>query len=290
VSAEELRRDVSVLAEEIGPRNAWRAGSLERAAEFLEQELSATGCAPTRMRYGYGGQEFCNLELELPGGEEIAVVGAHYDTVPGCPGANDNGSGVAAVLALARRFAGLRPGRTLRFVLFANEEPPFFYGDGMGSRVYARALRERGERIAAMLSLETIGYYSDEPRSQRYPPLISPFYPSTGNFLAFVGNLRSRALVREAAKAFRERTSLPSESASLPSFVPGVGWSDQWSFWQEGWPGIMVTDTAPYRYPWYHTEGDTPERLDFDRLSLALEGLVAVVARIARVAESGAAR
>jgi Zn-dependent M28 family amino/carboxypeptidase len=281
----ELRRDIAVLAEEIGPRHAWRPAALERAAEFLERELASAGHAVRRQVYPIQAAEFRNLEVELAGGREIVLVGAHYDTVANgaCPGANDNGSGVAAVLALARRFARARPGRTLRFVLFVNEEPPFFLGEAMGSRQYARRARERGERVVAMLSLETIGYYSDAPGSQRYPPLVARFYPSTGNFLAFVGNLRSRALVREALQAFRARARLPAEGAALPGWVPGVGWSDHWSFWKEGWPAVMVTDTAPYRYPWYHTDGDTLARLDLPRLAQAVEGLEAVVAALARV-------
>jgi Zn-dependent M28 family amino/carboxypeptidase len=284
----ELRRDVAMLAEEIGPRHAWRPAALERAARYLEGELAQAGCAPARRPYLVGGQEFANLEVELAGGEEIALVGAHYDTVAGgaCPGANDNGSGVAALLALARRFAHARPGRTLRFVLFVNEEPPFSFGETMGSRVYARRARERGERVAAMLSLETLGYYTDEPRSQRYPPLLAPFYPSTGSFLAFVGNLRSRALVKEALAAFRRASPLPARGATLPAWLPGVGWSDHWSFWREGWKAAMVTDTAFYRYPWYHQDGDTLERLDLERLAQAVLGLEAVVARLARVAHA----
>jgi len=280
----ELRRDIAVLAHEIGPRHAWRPAALELAARFLEHELAEAGLAVRAQAYRAGPQEFRNLEVELAGGEEIVLVGAHYDTVAGgsCPGANDNGSGVAAVLALARRFARIRAGRTLRFVLFVNEEPPFFPGETMGSWVYARRSRERRERIAAMLSLETIGYYSDAPGSQRYPPLVGRFFPATGNFLAFVGNLRSRALVREALRAFRARARLPAEGAALPGWVPGVSWSDQRSFWKEGWPALMVTDTAPYRYPWYHTDGDTLDRLDIPRLALAVEGLEAVVAALAR--------
>jgi Zn-dependent M28 family amino/carboxypeptidase len=281
----ELRRDIAVLAEEIGPRHAWRPAALDRAAEHIAGELSAAGHEVRSEVYHLRGQAFRNLVVEVPGGDEIALVGAHYDTVSGgaCPGANDNGSGVAAVLALARRFAGARPGRTLRFVLFANEEPPFFLTEGMGSRVHARRARERGEHVAAMLSLETIAYYSDEPGSQRYPPMLARFYPTTGNFLAFVGNLRSRSLVREACAAFRRGSELPVESAALPSWLPGVGWSDHWSFWKEGWRAAMVTDTAPYRYPWYHADGDTLDRLDLDRMALAVKGLEAVVAQLARV-------
>ena len=283
--AGELRRDIAMLSEEIGPRHAWRPRALNRAADFLEDELAAARYEVRRLSYRIQGQEFHNVWVEVPGGDEIVVVGAHYDTVisDDTPGANDNGSGVAATLALARRFARARPGRTLRFVLFVNEESPFFLGEAMGSRVYARHAHERGDRIAAMLSLETIGYYSDEPGSQRYPPLVGRFFPDTGNFLAFVGNLRSRSLVREALAAFRRHADLPAEGAALPGWVPGVAWSDHWSFWKEGWRAAMVTDTAPYRYPWYHTAGDTLERLDLDRLAAAVAGLEAVVAALARV-------
>ena len=189
---------------------------------------------------------------------EIVIVGGHYDSVAGCPGANDNASGTAAVLALARLFATSAPARTLRFAAFTNEEPPHFQTDAMGSRVCALNCRARSENVVAMLSLETIGFYSDAEGSQSYPPPFSLFYPSKGNFIAFVGNVGSRGLVRRAIRTFRERTPFPSEGAALPGFVPGVGWSDHWSFWREGYQAIMVTDTAPFRYPHYHTARPTP--------------------------------
>lgn len=163
---------------------------------------------------------------------EIVIVGAHYDSVAGCPGADDNASGVAALLVPARELATANPLRTLRFVAFANEEPPYFQTAEMGSRVFARNCRARGENVVAMMSLETIGYYSDEDGSQKYPAPFGAFYPSRGNFIAFVGNLASRALVHRAVGAFRRRASFPSEGGALPGFVPGVGWSDHWSFWQ----------------------------------------------------------
>jgi len=221
-----------------------------------------------------------NIEAVVAGSAapgEIVVVGAHYDSVRGCPGANDNGTGVAAVLELASRFAGSSRRRTIRFVAFVNEEPPWFQTPAMGSAVYANAARARGDRIVGMLSLETMGYYSDERGSQTYPPPLNLLYPDVGNFIGFVSNVRSARLLRRAARAFTARTPFPMRSAAAPAAIPGVGWSDQWSFWQAGYPGLMVTDTAPYRYPWYHTAQDTPDKISADRLAVVVDGLEHVV-------------
>jgi Zn-dependent M28 family amino/carboxypeptidase len=185
------------------------------------------------------------------------------------------------LLLLSRWMAQDAPEKTVRFVAFANEEPPFFQNEGMGSLAYARHCRERGDRVEAMLSLETIGYYSDEPGTQRYPPPLGWFYPDTGNFVGFVGNTASGALVRRALSAFRRAAQFPSEGAALPAALEGVGWSDHWSFWQVGYPAIMVTDTAPFRYPHYHRPADTPEKLDYERMSRVATGLVAVVRSLA---------
>jgi hypothetical protein len=147
--------------------------------------------------------------------------------------------------------------------------------------VYARRARQRNERIVAMLSLETVGYYSDAPQSQHYPFPLSWFYPSTGDFIGFVGNIGSRQLVRRALGAFRRTTPFPSEGAALPGGMTGVDWSDQWSFWHEGYPALMVTDTALYRYKHYHGQRDTPDKLDYDRLARVVTGLGRVVAELA---------
>jgi hypothetical protein len=163
--------------------------------------------------------------------------------------------------------------RTVRFVLFVNEEPPYFQTEQMGSRVYAHQLRQNGVPVSAMLSLETIGFYSDESDSQKYPPILSLFYPSKGNFIAFVGNTESRRLVRESIRGFRESTRFPSEGIAAPGNWLGIAWSDQWSFWQEGYPGVMVTDTALFRYPFYHTPVDTVDKVNFDRTARVVEGI-----------------
>lgn len=275
-----IRRDVEELAGRIGIRTAFDGG-LARAADYVESRFRECGYAVSRQVFEAQGKSCANLEVEIPGSAEIVVVGAHYDSVYGCPGANDNATGVAGVLALAKLLAGAKPGRTLRFVAFANEEPPFFQTDGMGSRVYARRCRERKEDVVAMMSLETIGYYSDAPGSQKYPPPFGWFYPDRGDFIAFVGNLSSRGLLKRALGVFRRDAKFPSEGGALPSFIAGIGWSDHWGFWQEGYPGFMATDTAPFRYPHYHLPSDKPDRVDFERCARVVAGLEAVVRDLA---------
>jgi hypothetical protein len=280
----ELRRHVASLADGIGERHVWRPAALRETAEYIAGEFAGLGYVVTRQEYVARGVEVANLEATLaPGapGEALVVVGAHYDSVAGCPAANDNGSGVAALLELARLLRGTGPQRPVRFVAFVNEEPPFFHTDLMGSRQYARRMKERGEEVAGMVALETIGYYADEPGSQRYPFPFGLFYPDTGSFIGFVGNLNSRRLTRRCVASFRRHTRFPSEGTVAPGWLSGMGWSDHWSFWQEGYPALMVTDTAPYRYPYYHTPDDTPERLDYGRMSRVVCGLARVVAELA---------
>jgi len=276
---EELRADVQKLAGEIGERNMWHYPQLNAAADFIEDSFARAGLHPRRDSYELRGQTCHNIETEVPGARpEILLIGAHYDSVFGSPGANDNGSGVAATVALARRFAGRKTEHTLRFVAFVNEEPPYFLSGEMGSLVYARRCKERGDKISAMISLETIGYFSDAPHSQTYPsPGLGIFYPKVGNFIGFVSNVHSRTLLRRVIGLFRKHAKIPSEGAALPSFIPGVSWSDQWSFWRNGYPGIMITDTAPFRYPYYHSANDTPDKLDYDRFTLVVSGMEKVI-------------
>jgi hypothetical protein len=275
----ELRGDVQKLAGEIGERNMWHYPQLDAAADFIENSFSRAGLHPRRDSYDLRNQACNNIEVEIRGARPaILLIGAHYDSVFGSPGANDNGSGVAAMLALARRFAQKQAQHTLRFVAFVNEEPPYFQTSQMGSFVYASRCKASGDQISAMISLETIGYFSDAPRSQTYPAVgLGAFYPTIGNFIGFVGNVHSRALLRRTIDLFRKHAGIPSEGAALPSFIPGVAWSDQWSFWQHGYRGIMVTDTAPFRYPHYHSTTDTPDKLDYDRFALVVSGMEKVI-------------
>ena len=271
-----LRRHVQALAGEIGERNVWRPAALAAAAAYIRGEFEALGYAVMAQTYRVNDIDCDNIEVVISGAvrpEQIILVGAHYDTVEGSPGADDNASGVAGVLELARRLRGARPARTVKLVAFVNEEPPFFFFGEMGSKVYAEAARRRGDDIRVMLSLEMLGCYLDAPGSQAYPLLLRWFYPQQGNFIAFVSNLRSRARLREVVAAFRAHSDFPSERLVSPSFVPGVSWSDQLSFWRQGYAALMVTDTAFYRYPHYHSPLDTPEKLCYPEMARVVEGL-----------------
>ena len=279
-----LAAHVSELSVTIGERNLEHYTALQSAADYLQTRLREYGYAPTTQTYTVNGRTVTNIDAQVVGigkPEENVVIGAHYDSVTGTPGANDNASGVAAVLELARLFKASRPNKTIRFVLFTNEEPPYFQTNEMGSLVYAKHLHQQNINVAAMVAVETIGSYSDVPGSQHYPSLMNLFYPDTGNFIAFVGDPDSRDLLHRCIEVFRESTDFPSEGAAPPPDMPGVGWSDHWSFWQQRWPAIMVTDTAPFRYHHYHQPEDTADKLDFDRMSRVVAGLKSVVENLA---------
>jgi len=279
-----LKKDVEVLAGEIGQRNVYTYAKLVEAERFLEDALKTAEYTVERQTYEVRGRDCSNLIVEILGSEkpeEIIVIGAHYDSAPGTPGANDNASGAVATLALARAFAGKTPKRTLRFVFFVNEEPPWFQTEDMGSLVYAKRCKEREENIIAMMSLETIGYFSDDEGSQKYPAPFNLYYPSVGNFIGFVGNVRSGPFVSWSVKSFRQQARFPSEGSAVPGRITGVGWSDHWSFWQVGYPALMVTDTAPFRYPHYHQKSDTPDKLDYERMARIVVGLEKVIEELA---------
>jgi hypothetical protein len=279
-----LATHVRVLASEIGERNLWRADALEAAARYVGDRFRDFGYQVHAQPFEVEGRTVKNLEAPLVGtslSTEIVVVGAHYDTVQGSPGADDNASGIAAVMESARLLASTNLARTVRFVAFVNEESPFFQSGLMGSRIYARQARSRGERIVAMISVESVGFYSDEPGSQRYPFPFGLLYPGTANFIGFVANPSSRTLLRRVIASFRDYATIPSEGAAPPGWMPGVGWSDHWSFWEEGYEAIMVTDTALYRNPHYHMPGDTPDTLDDERMTRVVSALARVVAEIA---------
>lgn len=271
-----LRRQVARLAGEIGERNVFRPAALEAARRHIESEWREQGYAVTPQWYEVHGVRCANLSATREGRvrpDLILLIGAHYDTVAGSPGANDNGSGVAALLEISRAFTAREPALSVRFVAFVNEEPPFFLLAQQGSMVYARAARARGDRICFMTSLETIGFYSDQPGSQGYPPLFRHFYPDRGNFIGFIADFRSRRLMRRAAEAFHGLTDFPLQHAAMFRFIPGVAWSDHRSFWEHGYRAMMVTDTAFYRYPHYHSSEDTPEKLAYEAFSRVTAGL-----------------
>ncbi len=275
---------VAVASEE---HNAAHPEALERSARYVEATLSGLGYAVSRQEFETEGAKVRNLEVRRAGPgagkARLVVIGAHYDSAQGAVGADDNGSGVAALLELARLLESVQPaeGLEMRLVFYVNEELPWFGTEKMGSLVHARGLAREAREVVAMLSLETIGWYSDAQGSQRYPFPFNVLYPSTGDFIGFVANPRSRSLLHRVIGSFRRHAAFPSEGAVGLESIAGVSWSDQWAYWKFGWPAVMVTDTAPFRYPHYHTLHDTPDKLDYERLARVVQGLEGVLRDLA---------
>jgi Peptidase family M28 len=285
-SAGRLGRDVGVLAGDIGERNVWKYDMLMAAERYVRGELEKTGRAVSEQAYGCRRGMVRNLVLEMPGegrGSGVVVVGAHYDTVDGTPGADDNASAVAGLLEVARQLAARRFRRTIRFVAFVNEEPPFYKGPEMGSLVYARMCRARGDRIIGMINLEMIGCYSDARRSQPYPPLfgLQRVLPDRGNFVVIGSNVGSAGFLTRVCWGFRRSVRFPMLPMVTPRGMLGLSMSDNWSFWQCGYPAVMVTDTAFLRNRHYHRPTDTPERLNIPAMTRVVEGVSGAVARLA---------
>jgi Zn-dependent M28 family amino/carboxypeptidase len=282
-----LQRHVSTLATDIGERNLRdekRRRALQDAREYVAAQFTSTGFEVHRQRFSAGDTIAENLIVELPGGKpdsNVVIVGAHYDTARDSPGANDNASGVAALLEVGRMLSRGPLRSSVRLVAFCTEEPPFTRKPAMGSRVYARECRRRGDAVAGMLSLETIGYYSDDHRARHAPFPLNVFSPWRADFLAVVGNLRSRQLVAQTVEALEQTGSLRCKGLALPGVLPGVKSSDHWSFWKEGYPAIMITDTAFVRYRHYHRRTDTAEKLEYDRLARATSAISSAVQKLA---------
>jgi hypothetical protein len=269
--------------------NVVHYAELEEAARYIEMTLAGFGYQVSRQEFQVDGKAVRNIDATIePAAQhpdpDVVVVGAHYDSVYGSPGANDNGSGVAAVIELARLLRDLNgvSAKRIRLVLFVNEEPPYFHTEAMGSLRYARALAQRKERVVAMFSLETIGYYTSAPNSQHYPAPFGLIFPDRGDFVAFVGLLNARPLLQKTMRSFRSHTAFPSIGGVAPGFIPGIAWSDHWSFAQHGFQALMVTDTAPYRYPHYHLASDTPDKVNTESLARVTKGMERVIRDLVR--------
>lgn len=274
----ELRAHVHQLANEFGQRNLFNYSGLLNCAAYIRDCLAKAGYEVQSQDYTAYGELFTNLWVEIEGSDapdSIIVVGAHYDTVPGTPGADDNGSAVAGLLALAKRARVLKPKLTLRFVAFVNEEPPYFMTNAMGSHVYAQQCYDDGDQIEGMVCLEMLGYFKDEPGSQLETHGI---LPGQGDFIALAGNPESIDLIKRSAAAFEKATVFPFQAVALsPVAVAEMAFSDHWSFWQFGWPAFMVTDTGPLRNPHYHQDSDLPDTLDYDGLTRVVTGVEGII-------------
>ena len=279
-----LEAHVRHLASVIGERNVFRPEALAAAGNYIEDVWISQGYEVSRQTYETHGQRCSNLEVTCIGNrspDRFLLIGAHYDTVRGAPGANDNASGVAALLEVSRLFKQQCPTISVRFVAFVNEEPPFFMRANQGSMVYARMTKARGDDIVLMISMDCLGCFSNEPGYQRYPPFFRLFYPSQANFLAVVSNLASRPSMNLFVEQFRAASDFPLEHLATTSFIPGVSWSDHRSFWKQGYQALLVTDTALYRYRHYHRASDTPDKISYPKFAEAAAGLHKTYSRLA---------
>ncbi|MDZ4834182.1 MAG: M20/M25/M40 family metallo-hydrolase [Candidatus Melainabacteria bacterium] len=280
-----LRFHVDSLAVGIGVRHAASSDSLRRAAKYILVQFIRRGYAVSMESFEFDGVTQQIVVAEITGlrhPEEIIVIGAHYDTVLGSAGADDNASGIAALLEIAAMLKDRPLDRTVRFVAFPNEE---YHGEdwrNMGSYHHAKRSFDRGDKIVGMISLEMLGYFSNTPDSQLYPFPFNLFYPDRGNFIGFVGNNKSRAWVREVIGNFRELARFPSEGVAPPERFEDIARSDHWAFWQFDCPALMVTDTSNFRFPHLHKMDDTPDKLDFAAMSRITIGMAKVIERLAR--------
>jgi len=274
----QLYTHVEHLSVTIGSRSIYEYDKIEDTKRYIVSCLKTFGYIPTLQNYDYEGKTFSNIIVSIPGvkyPDETVIIGAHYDTVYGTPGADDNASAVAVLLEVCRALKSISPGRTLKLIFFFLEEPPVFRTEHMGSYVYAKEAKARNENIKAMICLEMVGYYSDKKDGQTFPlPLMSMMFSTTPNFIAVVGNLKSRNLVDKVKNSLLKVSPIPVETLTSVSFVPGVDLSDHRSFWKMGYPAVMITDTAFYRNPNYHTENDTIDTLDFNTMADLLKGLL----------------
>jgi len=276
-----LYQHVEYLSVSVGSRSVFEYEKIEAAKHYIVSTLEHIGYTPSFQHFEYHHKAYSNIIVTLKGEtmpDETVIIGAHYDTVYGTPGADDNASAVAVLLELCRALKDISPARTLKFIFFTLEEPPAFRSESMGSYVYAKHAKERGEKIQAMICLEMVGYYNDRKGGQSFPlPFMSLMYPSTPNFITIVGNVKSRSLTKKVAASIRRSSAIPVETLSTISSVPGVDFSDHRSFWKMGYAAVMITDTAFYRNPNYHSERDTIDTLNFSKMSSLLVGLIQAV-------------
>ncbi len=281
VLPERLKKHVVKLSDEIGDRSVFNYDNLQKAAGYLEKEFLLYGYSLEFQKYTVNNRETRNIIARKTGikfPNEVIIIGAHYDSCFN-PGADDNASGIAGLLEVARMAANQDVDRTIEFVAFVNEEPPFFKTEEMGSRIYAKRARVENKNIKAVIVFDLIGFYSNKPFSQRYPVILGLFFPNKGNFIGAFGNFKSRYLVSEITKIFRRNSSFPIASIAL-GFIPGIDFSDHWSFWKEGYPAVMISDTAFLRHRNYHKNTDTWEKLNYKDMACVIEGIYEVLVRL----------
>jgi len=293
VDTARLDAHLRMLSQTLYPRSFDQPDKLEAAADYIHAEFKKSGAAVENQVFSVEGARYRNVGVRFgPKDGALLVIGAHYDSHGAAsegakhpkgftpethtPGADDNASGVAGLLELARLLAASPPPGPVELVAYSLEEPPFFRTRSMGSAWHAEQLRQSGRPVRLMIALEMIGYFSDQPSSQRYP--LAPLawiYPTTGNFISIIGRFRDGLETRKLKAAMRGATDLPVHSMNALAWIPGVDFSDHRSYWAAGFPALMVTDTAFYRNPHYHQAGDTVQTIDLARMAKVVQGVFA---------------
>lgn len=283
VDAARLEIHVQKLSIEFSPRDESHIENLDRVALYIRNEFQQTGGSVSEQQYRIEGRSYRNVIAQFgPESSERIIVGAHYDTAGPLPGADDNASGIAGLIELAQLLSTRQLKTRVELVAFTLEEPPHFRTNGMGSAVHAESIRKQNAKVKTMICLEMIGYFSDAPDSQKFPlPILKAFYPSQGNYIGVVGRMGEGMLVREIKAAMRGASPLPVYSISAPSLIPGIDFSDQLNYWNAGYSAVMISDTAFYRNPNYHTKHDTADKLDYKRMAMVVEGVYAAVIKLA---------
>ncbi len=278
-----LIEHVSVLSEKLIPRDHWHTNNLDRCADYIAEHFKRAGAAVEMQAFEANDRIYKNVIATFgPSTPSRIVVGAHYDAYGEYPGADDNASGVAGLIELGYLLGQADLRQQVELVAFTLEEPPYFRTENMGSAHYALGLHKAEVDIKAMICLEMIGFFSDEKNSQQFPsPLVKWFYPNRGNYIAVVGSLGDRKLIKQVKGSMKGATDLPVHSMSAPKSFPGLDFSDHLNFWDQGYTAVMVTDTAFYRNPNYHTADDTLQRLDFDRMAKVVLGVYEAVVQLA---------
>ena len=284
VDTERLETHVRILTDDMAPRNFEHFQNMEKTADYIQEQFEGAGARISELSYEVNGKMFRIVSgFYGPDTKERIIVGAHYDAVPGSPGADDNASGVAGLLEMAAALGETPPPMQVELVAYPNEEPPFFRSRLMGSYVHAMHLREKKVAVRLMIALESIGYFSDKPFTQLYPnPFFRLLYPSRANFIAVVSRLREGPAVRRIKKTMRTVPDMSVYSFNGPSIIAGIDYSDHRSYWKAGYRAVMVTDTAFYRNDRYHSSGDTADSIDYTRLSKVVQGVYAAVLAEAR--------
>ncbi len=279
INPETLRQDLTQIVHAFAPRDAYHPENLRRCALYLKERFAAAGARVSLQRYEVDDRQYSNVIASYgPEQGERIIVGAHYDTAGELPGADDNASGVVGLLTLATWLNNKTLKQRIDLVAYTLEEPPYFRSDAMGSARHAIMLTEQQVTVRIMIALEMLGYFSDEAGSQQYPVgLLSLFYPSVGNYVSVVGKTGQGGIVRDIKQRMRASTNLPVHSINAPAFIPGIDFSDHLNYWQQGFPAVMITDTAFYRNKNYHTKDDTPDKLDYVRLAEVLRSVYYVI-------------